>query len=245
MKIDFQVGPDLQQVLLAGDLEHAVEQDQHPGRHARQAGDVLLDGLVDDGVQFGLPLAHQGRLLAGGAADVRPEGHVFYDDGREVPEIGVVVLVNRRASSQPQSLALEDLGILVVVDVQAEHVLSGLEMAVIEGLVAHRDELALGIGGSTGFGEPLDLARPEDVLLSPPVPLDQRLYGLVLPYGHPLCKDLVALYAPKIILPPDGGAPGLRKQVVQNLLLDFYRMLHEEVDLVLPLLQDPGDDRMK
>src|SRR5699024_10243834 len=90
----------------------------------------------------------------------------------------------------------------IVVEVHAEHVLSSVVMTFYERFLAHRNEFAFGIGGSTAFGEPFNGRWPENIDFTPAAAFYVGLVILVFLNRYPACKSLVVGDGSELIFGP-------------------------------------------
>src|SRR5690606_17309095 len=153
-----------------------------------------------------------------------------------------IVLIELLAAPKPEALAGEELGILIVVQVQAEQVLAGFVMAILQGLGAHGNELALGIGGPGTLGEPFDRGGPEQFLFPPSGTFDQGGDVLIAHKGHPVAELLIVRQVLEPVFPTQKGILGKVHQLPEHLVLYLRGKFQKEFDLVIALSQQPGSN---
>ena len=106
MYVQFQVGPNIQQVIGAGDLEYALDEHDGPRGHTGYIGYVLFDGAVRHALYLLFPLGHEGDRKLRQAEELAGKGHVLQHDGGEVAkERSSVELVHLVTAAQQQAFA--------------------------------------------------------------------------------------------------------------------------------------------
>ena len=198
---DFQIGPHFLQALLAGLLQNVLDEYQHPRRHARQVGDVGMDGFSGNGFHFRLEVFHQCRLFARHTDVVDQRIEVFHQDGREVAHEAVVrVQVGSVASAQNQSLTREESAFGVLTQVEGYGILTAAVVRVVQRFLADGQELALVVRRTRRLGKPAYLRRPQQVLLSSPQAGYVGLYFFVSLYRQAVLEVFVSAYGTEVVL---------------------------------------------
>ena len=200
MEEDFEVGPHLLQMFLAAQLQDAHEDAQHPRRHTRDVGDVLVHCLAGDAVALQLKVADERRLLLGHADEVDQRVDVFDEDGAQVADqrVGQVV-VGRMAAAEYQRASFEDVAFGMVAQIEGHDVASALVVEVLQTLRRHGDKLAFVVGCPRRLSIPFHLAWPQDVLLAVAHPVDVPLQFLVGVDGYEFGKVLITLHHREIV----------------------------------------------
>ena len=219
---DFQIGPHFLQALLACLLQDVLDEHQHPRRHARQVGDVGMDGFAGNGFHLRLEVFHQCRLLAWHADVVDQRIEVFHQDGRQVAHKAVVrVQVGSVASAQNQSFAREESAFGVLTQVEGYGVLTASIVRVVQRFLADGQEFAFVVRRTRRLGKPAYLRRPQQVLLSGPQAGYVGLYFFISLYRQSVLEVFVSAYGAEVVLPAPFRPGGLADKAHQHTVLYF------------------------
>src|SRR5690606_1445783 len=126
-----------------------------------------------------------------------------------------------------------------VVAIDGKHILSPLVVALLKGFHTDRDKLASIRRGTGRFGKPLDIRRPQQVLLSLDHTVDITFYIVIITNGNPTlivfkCKNtfVIVFFTPFCSF-------GRRDKVLEPFILYVVWIFHEKLYLMNALLHDP------
>ena len=194
MEEHLQVRPYLLQMLLAGEFHHTYQYAEHPARHTRDIGYVLVQRFMGDAVALHLKVAQQCGFLLRYAHHVGKRIDVLDEDGTQVThQTARNIIVRRMASTENQALAVEYLTLWVVAQIVSHSIESTLVVDVLQTILRNRDELTLVVGSTRRFGVPLHLSWPEDVSFAMTHSVDVALQFLIGIDRHILRKLFVAI----------------------------------------------------
>ena len=241
--VELQVWPHLPEVILAGQVENALEEDLGPAWDTGDNADVLLDGGPGHPFDFLLPVRHQGNGPRRGAAELAPPGQVVDDDGAEVTgERAIVGLFGAACAADNQMPPTVEPGLRNGVHIHREQVLAPFVMAAFQRRLRDRDELAAVGGCAGGFGVPFHSAGPEHIGFSIPDAVDPRLQAIVVSEGHLLTVGFRRGGGPNAVLPSELGAGEGGDVVAQAFRLDLDGVPAKQLNLVEPFADEPTED---
>ena len=233
MKEHLQVRPHFVEGLRSRLLQDTLDDGQHPGRHARKIGHFLTDGGVGDAFHFLLELAEQGDFLAGHPYQVGQGVDVLDKDGGQVAHQAVLhVVVGAVAATENEGLARKQAAVRVGAQVESDRVGATFVMDVLQAFPAHRDELALVVGGPRGLGVPVDFSGPQYIGFS-------MAHAVHIAFDVFVCLDrnppeiAVRFHGSVIMLFAPFGSGCTLNQPVENLFLDFLRTGVVQIDRLL------------
>ena len=143
MKIKLQGWPYLFHVFLACQFQNPLEQDDGPGGHARNRGDIFVHGGFCQLFNFPFPFVHQGDPQLRCSDPVAIKGSVLHQYGTQVSKMGVFLeVVDGMAPPNHQPFSGEQIRFRILHVIKGKHVLCCLEMAVFQAFLAYRDEFA-------------------------------------------------------------------------------------------------------
>ena len=217
---DFEVGPNLGEVVPTGFRQDVFDEYQKPRGYPREVGNVALpDGTVGNRFELGVPLAHESNLLGGDSDEVDQRVDVLYEDSRQVTAVGLAERILSPAATQYESFAIEEAAFGILAQVEGHTVGSALVVAVAQGLGTHGYEFALVVGCSRRFGEMAYGGRPQDILLALHGAFDVGFQLFVSADGHTFDEILVGGYFVEMIGFPQLGISGFAEQPDERFLL--------------------------
>ena len=161
MEENLQVGPYLVDAFLARNLKHTHQHAEHPRRHTRQIGYVLVKTLVCNAVALQLEVGQQSRLLLGHTYKIDKRVDVLYKDSAKVAHERVVeIVVGRVRAAKYKTLSVEHTALRVVLQIHSHHVGSSLVVYALKSLVRYGYKLALVVGCARRLGIPFHGAWP-------------------------------------------------------------------------------------
>jgi len=115
-----QVWPYLFQMFLARYFHHTHQHAEHPTRHARYVGHVLVQGLMCDAVALHLEIAQQGGFLLRHTYHVDQWIDILDEDGTQVAYQTIrQIVVGRMAATQNETLAIKKPALGVVAQIES------------------------------------------------------------------------------------------------------------------------------
>ncbi len=240
---DAEIRPAVEHVAYGPALElpgagDALEQDEHPRRHAGEEADVLLGGLPPDRLDPGLPVG-DGRRSSGRVAAPEEGREPPHRQPREVPhEPPLAHAMEGRAAAEEQhgpaqqglrahALHREEQG------VPAAPAMRGQRLA------GDGDELVAG-GGAGGLDPVPHLPRPCHVTHAPHRALPERLKGAVVAQRHPLLVLRHRADPREPVRQPELGVARRRDQLEQALLLHAGRPAPRPLERAAPPRRPPA-----
>ena len=223
MEEHLQVGPHLGQVVLASNLQHTVHHGEHPRGHTAEVGNVLLNSLVGNAVALQFEIRQQCSFLLGHTHQVHQRVDVLNKYGTEVAHQRLPdIVIGCMAATQYQCLAIEDTALGIIAQIPCHGIPATGIVGILETVLADGDELALVVGGSTGFCIPAHLAGPKHICLALAHAVDEMLQILVGIDGRGVGKLLVCTYFCKVVLPAPLRCFRLLQQSAQYLHLQAF-----------------------
>ena len=147
--VDGCVGPDLLHITLAGELEHAAEQHQGPGRDAGEYPHIFTAADVGHDLDLLVPLGEQGGIEIRREKRAADPWQVVKHDGRYVAIADIRVWRAGDTPGHHEIFVSEYADLWITMIKQGQGIPAGAGMGMVEVLGGDRDKLAL-VGGRAG-----------------------------------------------------------------------------------------------
>ena len=238
MEEHLQVGPHLFQVVLAAEFHHPYQNTEHPARHTRNVGDVLVHCLAGYAVALHLKVAQQCCLLARYAHQIGQRIDVLYQYGTEVAhQTARHVIVGRMASAEDKALSVENAALGVVAQIIRYRIKSSGIVYAVQAVAGNGYKLTLVVGGTRRLGVPLYNARPQDVLLAVPHPVYVTFQFLVGVYRYILRELTVTVGGVEQMFHSVFRVLAFAYEAHQHIVLYLFRLVEVSLQGFLPWLE--------
>ena len=165
MKKDLEIGPQLINALLTGDVEHMLEHSHHPRRHTRYVCHIPVNGCAGNTLHLLLKITQQGNLLLRNAENIHQQTAVLYEYGAQIAHKAAwQVVVGRMAAAQNKPLACQQAAAGVAGHIYGDNIIPTLVVHVVQACLRNGDKLALVIGCARRLCKPLAATFPKHIL---------------------------------------------------------------------------------
>ena len=142
MEEHLDIGPHLFQMGLTCEVHHTSQHREHPGRYAREVGDILVHRLLGNALTLHLEVGQQGYLLAGHPNQIHQRIDVLDEDGTQVAYQRILqVVVGGMTASEDQTLAVEHPRLGIIPEIDSYGVAPSGIVDLMESFLTHRNEL--------------------------------------------------------------------------------------------------------
>ena len=224
MKEHFQIRPYLRQIICALDFHDMSDNSQHPRRHSRQIGHILVHRATRNLFHLFLKVTQQCDFLFGHTNKVDQWIDILNQNGRQVThQTPLQIIIGSMTTSQNQPFSRKKTAIGILLQIKRDGIHTAGIMDIVQSFLADRNKLALIICRTRRLCKPNNFTRPQHIFFSPAHALHVWLYFLISLQRNTLII-LITLYVFIAILQSPFRIGSVFDKTFKDLCLNSFRL---------------------